>query len=153
MLLTSSLLAHCGGGQDNAGLPWPLSEAAPALFFSLTSLSKKVLYFLASRWPPEVLQAPLLFNFQLLTSVARAFSCPFSNFYFPFSKGGRSFPAASLPSSRSRPLNSSVLKRPSRHSQRRKSSARPSPCCDVHSDDADTTLRYPLRPPRTRPTA
>ena len=45
-------------------MPWPLSEAAPALFFSLTSLSKKVLYFLASRSPPEVLQAPLLFNFQ-----------------------------------------------------------------------------------------
>ena len=48
-------------------MPWPLSEAAPALFFSLTSLSKKVLYFLASRSPPEVLQAPLLFNFQLST--------------------------------------------------------------------------------------
>ena len=51
--------------------------------------------------------------------------CPFSNFYFLFSKGGRSFPAASFASSLSRPLSSSALKRPSRYSPRSKSSARP----------------------------
>jgi len=30
----------------------------------------------------QVLQAPFLFNFQLLTSLAASFSSPFSNFYF-----------------------------------------------------------------------
>jgi hypothetical protein len=28
------LLAHCGGGQDKPGLPWPLSEAPRLTFFS-----------------------------------------------------------------------------------------------------------------------
>jgi len=28
----SFLLAHCGGGQDKAGVPWPLSEAPRHLF-------------------------------------------------------------------------------------------------------------------------
>jgi hypothetical protein len=77
--LSSFLLAHCGGGQDKPGCLGP-SAKLPRRFFSFTSLSKKVLYFLASRWPPEVLQAPLLFNFQLSTSVVRSFSSPFSNF-------------------------------------------------------------------------
>jgi hypothetical protein len=64
-----------------------------------------------------------------------------SNFYFPFSKGGRSFPAASLASARNRPLSSPVLKRPSRQSQRRKSSARRSPFCELHSAHEDTRFR------------
>jgi len=29
----SFLLAHCGGGQDKPGLPWPLSEAPRLSFF------------------------------------------------------------------------------------------------------------------------
>jgi len=45
-----------------------------------------------------------------------SWSCPISNFYFPFSKGGRSFPAASFASARNRPLNSPALKRLSRQS-------------------------------------
>jgi|SRR5712664_2733744 len=31
--LSSFLLAHCGGGQDKPGLPWPLSEAPRLSFF------------------------------------------------------------------------------------------------------------------------
>jgi len=45
LFLTSFLLAHCGGGQDKPGLPWPLSEAPrlslffPAFCFSFLKFS------------------------------------------------------------------------------------------------------------------
>jgi hypothetical protein len=71
----------------------------------------------------------------------RFLQVPFSNFYFLFSKGGRSFPAASLASARSRPRSSSALNRPSRYSPRSKSSARRSPFCELHSEHEDTRLR------------
>jgi hypothetical protein len=35
----SFLLAHCGGGQDKPGLPWPLSEAPRLSFFLVPSFS------------------------------------------------------------------------------------------------------------------
>jgi len=52
--LSSFLLAHCGGGQDKPGLPWPLSEAPGSVFlfgllfsvFFLPEFSTRVFHFL-----------------------------------------------------------------------------------------------------------
>ena len=107
-----SLTAEAGGIKPGCLGP---SAKLPRRFSSATSPSKKVL-------TPHV---PFLISI----------------FYLPFSKRGRSFPAASLASARKRPLNSPALKRPSRQSQRRKSSARCSPFCELHSAHEDTRLR------------
>ena len=155
-------------------MPWPLSEATPALFFAAAGTWSRVvapnLQLLTFSPQPLVLPSlPLYFVTSLLpvcrktppplipATVPRAtgpfpgcglFSCPFFNFYFLFSSfnfrlgsRGKSFPAASFASARSRPLSSPALKRPSRQSQRRKSSARRSPFCELHSEHADTRLR------------
>ncbi len=159
-------------------MPWPLSEATPALFLQQLELSHESpvapnLQLLTFGPQPLVLPSlPLYFVTPLLPARRRSSPPPFPGSLipgplitgvcyrglpaFPLSlslgsagcalralrrSAGRSFPAASLASSRSRPLSSSVLKRPSRQSQRRKSSGRRSPFCELHSEHADTTLR------------
>src|SRR5260370_14316597 len=124
-----------------AGVPWPLSEATPALFSHGSSPSDKSQHPVEKRRHHSFLISISNFNFQ-----SRSFSCPL--FYFLFGrwlgrggKEGRSFPAASIASARGRPLSSPALKRPSRQSQRRKSSARRSPFCELHSPHDDTRLR------------
>ena len=125
-------------------MPWPLSEAAPALVFCLSpAVPHPEIFKRSLHHPPVEEPRPRLPRCSLGENGAVFLfpSFPLSNFYFLFSKAGRSFPAVSPSSAANRPLNSRALNRPSRHSQRRKSSARPSPFFKLHSAHADTRLR------------
>src|SRR5579859_4807086 len=64
-----------------------------------------------------------------------------STIHFSPATTGRSLPEATFSSARSRSLSSLLSKRPSRYSQRRKSSARRSPLSELHSEQLETRLR------------
>jgi hypothetical protein len=104
-------------------VPWPLSEATPALFSLLPKPFRhfersQPTFFLPIRSCESVglRREKSLF---LFSNPSHQEFFLFSNFHFLFSKEGRIFPAAKSASARFLLLNSAALNRPSRHSHRR----------------------------------